>query len=191
MVGEGTVSGEIEQAPLGGAPVGEAPDGETPFGCDGLGGVLRRRWVELPDDYATLLAWERESWPINFPGEGFSEAEFRHTLRAGLRHHRMYLYELAGEQVGWLWLDLNSSPHGAHIRHVQVASTHWGQGIGVALVHDAIAIAREARRAVLTLNVTKSNLRAMCLYEGLGFTIERDNGDRQRMSRCLAGGAQG
>lgn len=157
------------------------------FAHGGRAGELQRRWAELPDDYATLLAWERESWPINFPGEGFSEAEFRQTLEAGLRHHRMYVYELDGELVGWLWLDLNSSPHGAHVRHVQVATSHWGWGIGAALVRDAITIAQGARRAVLTLNVTKSNLRAMRLYEAMGFEVERDNGDRQRMGLRLSG----
>jgi len=152
----------------------------VPFVEQGVARSLQRRWVELPADYDTLLGWERESWPINFPDEGFSETAFRSTLESGLRRHRLYLYELEGERVGWLWLDLNSSPHAAHVRHIQVASAHWGRGIGATLLRDAMTIAIASRRAVLTLNVTKTNWRAMRLYEALGFEVEQDDGRRQR-----------
>lgn len=141
----------------------------------------RRRWARLAQDYALLLAWERESWPINFPDEGFSEPEFRRSLEIGLRYHRVYIYELAGESIGWLWLDLNSSVEAAHIRHIQVDAAHWGRGLGVFLIQDAIRIARREGRSAVTLNVTKKNSRAVRLYKGQGFHVDRDNGSRQRM----------
>ena len=42
-------------------------------------------------------------------------------------------------------------------------------------------MARARGRRILTLMVTKSNDRAMALYRGLTFTVERDEGERQRM----------
>jgi len=142
--------------------------------------------VQLARDYATLLSLERESWPINFPGEEFSEVEFRHSLQTGLRFHRMYVYELDDEVVGWLWLDLDGKWDGAHIRHIQVARAYWGRGIGKALVREAVSLARDEGCNSLTLNVTKSNTRAMRLYAGLGFALDSDNGDRQRMRLSLS-----
>lgn len=141
------------------------------------------------DDYRALLALELESWPINFPGEAFSEGAFRQSLETGLRYHRMYVYEHEGRLVGWLWLDLNSSWDAVHIRHLQVAQGHWGQGRGTALLRDAIAESSEAGRIALTLNVTKANVRAMRLYASMGFEVDQDNGDRQRMRLRLQEGA--
>jgi ribosomal protein S18 acetylase RimI-like enzyme len=142
--------------------------------------VWARRQATM-GDYRALLALELASWSINFPGEPFSESAFRYSLEAGLRYHRMYVYEHDGQLIGWLWLDFNSSWDAVHIRHVQVAEPFWGRGGGASLLRDAIKESREAGRTAITLNVTKANLRAMHLYRAAGFVLDQDNGDRQRM----------
>lgn len=141
---------------------------------------MERRAADYQRDAERLLAMQRLSWGINFPGRGFREASFRMSLRAGIDHGDVFVYEDAGEVVGWLWLDRYQAGV-LHIRHVQVARERWGEGIGRQIMEDAIAIAvAEGRRAV-TLNVTKSNRRAVDLYTRLGFQVVADEGERQHM----------
>ncbi|MBN1400912.1 MAG: GNAT family N-acetyltransferase [Anaerolineae bacterium] len=142
---------------------------------------MDRRLVDVDRDYEQLLAMQRRSWEINFPGELFYEAAFMGSLRSSARRGQVYVYEMEGSLVGWLWLDLSPSHDHAHIRHIQVEEAYWGQGIGKAIVEDAIAICAQRRREEITLNVTKANERAMALYAGLGFVLDEDDGARQRM----------
>ena len=58
---------------------------------------------------------------------------------------------------------------------------HWGQGLGRAIMEDAIALCALQGYGAITLNVTKSNARAMALYAHLGFVLEEDNQERQFM----------
>jgi ribosomal protein S18 acetylase RimI-like enzyme len=145
------------------------------------GGDMKRREVDLERDYESLLEMQRSSWTINFPRYGFHEEAFLVSLRTGVRRGETYVYEEDGEMVGWLWLDTTSSAVSGHIRHIQVVDAHWGRGVGRRIMEDAIALCRAAGMRSLTLNVTKSNERAMRLYAGLGFTIMDQNQDRQRM----------
>ena len=142
--------------------------------------VLKRRPVDLDSDYPLLLAMQRLSWRINFPGTLFQEAAFLASLHAGHRRDLIYVYEMEGEIVGWLWLD-STSRNRVHIRHIQVRQSRWGQGLGRYLMEDAIRLCRRLGCRTLTLNVTKANERAMALYEHLGFDITEDYGERQRM----------
>ena len=142
---------------------------------------MQRRRVEWFRDYSELLAMQRLSWKINFGDNSLSEDAFRTSLRSAVRRNGVWVYEVDGELVGWLWLDVHSPLVGVHIRHVQVRKAHWGRGIGRRIVEDAIAICVERKHHKITLNVTKSNLRAMRLYAGLGFVVEEDRGARQSM----------
>ena len=142
--------------------------------------VLKRRPLDFERDYPLLLAMQQRSWRINFPGRMFQEATFLVSLRSGQRHNLVFVYEVDDQIVGWLWLD-QGSRRGAHIRHVQVRQSHWGQGLGRHLMEDAIRECKDAGFCALTLNVTKSNTRAMTLYQHLGFRVIEDHGERQRM----------
>jgi len=141
---------------------------------------MHRRLVELERDYDQLLAMQRQSFPINFPGRAFRPLSFDTALRSSVEYGEVYAYEVEGQLVGWLWLDWSDFGVG-HIRHIQVARAHWGQGYGRAIMEDAIRIVAEAGREAVTLNVTKSNKRAMALYTSLGFAVMEDYGDRQYM----------
>ena len=147
---------------------------------------MERRVVDLRRDYPALLALQRQSWGINFPGEPFVESAFRHALERSASSGNVYVYQEGQELVGWLWLDWRVGRERAHIRHLQVAEAYWGRGVGRELVEDAFRLARAKGRREITLNVTKSNERAMQLYASSGFVIKQDMGDRLYMGCNLA-----
>lgn len=146
---------------------------------------MERRMLDVERDYESLLDMQRLSWKINFPTLEFNEKSFHRSLRNAAHHEEVYVYEIDGEMVGWLWLDLRTPSAGGHIRHIQVKRSHWGQGIGYAIMEDAIALCRERDCPHITLNVTKSNVRAVTLYRGLGFEPVNDGGERMRMKLKL------
>jgi ribosomal protein S18 acetylase RimI-like enzyme len=146
--------------------------------------MMKRRAIDLGRDYGKLLAMYRRSWEINFAGSQFREPAFKSWIGSGALQDEIYVYELDGELVGWLWLDVTLR-RSAHIVHIQVEEDCWGQGLGRAIMEDAIALAVGAGRDVLTLAVTKSNARAMTLYRDLGFVVTEDDIERQRMKLDL------
>lgn len=141
---------------------------------------MNRRPMRYAQDVDTLLEMHRRSWEINFPGRRFDPWAFKASLESSASRDEVVIYEEGDAIVAWLWLAFPGRDT-AHIRHIQVAEDHWGQGIGRRVMLDAIAAARARGRRILTLMVTKSNERAMALYRGLTFTVERDEGERQRM----------
>jgi len=145
---------------------------------------MRRRLADLERDYEALLIMHRLSWRINFPGRRFEEWLFRAPVEHGIARHEMYVYDEGDTVIAWLWLAFPRRAVG-HVRHVQVAAERWGQGIGRKVMHDAICLCRERGCRTLTLVVTKSNTRAVALYESLGFVMTRDEGQRQRMALDL------
>jgi ribosomal protein S18 acetylase RimI-like enzyme len=152
---------------------------------------MERRTVDLRTDYATLAAMQRTSWDINFPGEPYVEGAFRHSLERAVSSDDVMVYLEGQELVGWLWLDWRVGRERAHIRHLQVAQAFWGRGYGGYLVREAFRMARNKGRSEITLNVTKSNERAMRLYAGHGFVVKHDLGERLHMHRDLAADGQG
>lgn len=147
---------------------------------------MNRRLVDFERDYVTLLEMHRRSWIINFPGEPFYEDAFRVSLRSDVRQGQVYAYEDDEGLIGWLWLDIDPRRRAAHIKHIQVVEARWGQGFGRQIVEDAIDLAEHAGCRILTLNVTKSNARAMSLYASLGFEVAQDQDARQRMRLMLS-----
>ena len=145
---------------------------------------MRRRPFDLMRDYNQVLAMHRVSWPLNFPGSPFSEPAFRSALAKGQRRGGIYVYEQAGQLLGWLWLDFGVTRE-VHVRQIQVDEAHWGQGVGRQIMEDAMTLCVARGYRVMTLTVTKSNARALALYTGLGFTLTQDDGDRQQMRLVL------
>jgi len=146
---------------------------------------MERRGIKLPNDLEPLVALQKESWRINFPDLSFDEQIFKDVLERALRKELIYIYTEKEQIIAWLWLDLTQTVRTGHIRHLQVVRTHWGRGLGKRLLSDAIEISRERGKRWLTLNVTKSNERAMALYVHAGFQVVTDYGDRQFMRLAL------
>ena len=101
---------------------------------------MKRRSAELETDYPLLLAMQKVSWDINFPDREFYEHIFYTSLATAVRRGDVFVYEIDGRIVGWLWLDW-STPRTCHIRHIQVHEDYWGQGLGRAILDDAMALA--------------------------------------------------
>jgi GNAT superfamily N-acetyltransferase len=140
------------------------------------------RRVDLDRDYDLLAELQAQSWEINFPGELFVEPLFRDAVQHGLRNNDdLWAYIDEGEFVGWIWLQWLMGGRRVHIRHIQVVETHWGNGYGKRMIGDAIHWALERRCTTMSLNVTRSNERAMRLYASLGFEASRAMGPRQEM----------
>jgi ribosomal protein S18 acetylase RimI-like enzyme len=146
---------------------------------------MERRALDMGRDYPSLLSMYRLSWGINFPGAEFHEPAFRSWVASGALRDEITVYEIEGQLVGWLWLDL-SSRHVGHVVHVQVERGLWGQGLGREIMEDAIAQCLESGCKVLTLAVTKTNGRALALYRSLGFAVVEDEAGRQKMKLELA-----
>lgn len=140
------------------------------------------RRVDLDRDYDLLADLQAQSWDINFPGELFVEPAFRDAVEHGLRNNDDLWAYIEGDQfVGWIWLQWMMGGRRVHIRHIQVVGEHWGKGYGRRMLCDAIRWALEKRCTTMSLNVTRSNERAMRLYAGLGFRASRTMGSRQEM----------
>ena len=135
----------------------------------------------VPEDAATLVALgatvgrEPEAWLLNSDGWR-SVGEERRYIRALKRHPdaAVYVAEDDGAIVGRL--SVARDPHSAS-RHVadlglMVASSHRRQGIGRALLDQAVAWARDAGVRKLELHVFPWNEPAIRLYEQYGFTRE-------------------
>ena len=146
---------------------------------------MKRRAVDIQRDYDQLLSMQRVNWGINFPRREGAMGRGTPQHCSAAERGAVYIYEQQGTLIGWLWLDF-SRPGAGHIRHLQVAKPHWGKGIGRRVMEDAIDLCADRECGTVTLTVTKSNVRAMALYEHLGFVMVEDLGERQRMALDLS-----
>jgi len=81
--------------------------------------------------------------------------------------------ELDGEPAGnvAVWTLTGRNRHVAWLG-IGVRRKHWGKGVGSALMHEAIRLAKELGCRRLMLGTTEGNERAIRLYKKFGFEIE-------------------
>ena len=134
-----------------------------------------------PEDAATLVALgssvgrEPEAWLLNVDGWR-SVGEERRYLRALKRHPDAAVFVADDDGAIVARLSIARDPHSAS-RHVadlglMVAASHRRQGIGRALLEQAVAWARDAGIVKLELHVFPWNEPAIRLYEEFGFERE-------------------
>jgi ribosomal-protein-alanine N-acetyltransferase len=132
-----------------------------------------------PGDVSTVLAIEIESNPLPW-----KEADFLAFLPTSALSVAPGVEAPPGQQKkGWVCVDpavrgfacvvgvqpQDGSPGEAELQSIAVAKKFWGQGMGAALLQEAIAWTRAAGHRVLHLEVRESNERALALYRRLGF----------------------
>ena len=140
--------------------------------------VVRRATAR---DAAALVALgqevsaEPEGWLIT-TGEWRGVSDERRYLRAVRRspHAAVFVAEGAGGIVGRLSLARDTHPGSPHVADLglMVAAGYRRQGVGRALLAQAVAWAREVQIRKLELHVFPHNEPAIRLYEQFGFVRE-------------------
>jgi RimJ/RimL family protein N-acetyltransferase len=144
-----------------------------------------------PSDAQSLVSLARrvgsepEGWLIT-RNSWRSAGEERRYLRALRRHEGAAVYvaeDADGEIVGRLSIARDLHPASPHVADLglMVARGHRRQGIGRALLEQAVRWAREAGVSKLELHVFPHNGPAIALYERFGFVRE---GYRRAHYRC-------
>ena len=127
--------------------------------------------VSLAEDVAS----EPEGWLIT-NGEWRTAADERRYLKALKRYSdaAVFVAEGADGIVGRLSLGRDPHPASRHVADLglMVAAGHRRQGIGRALLEQAVAWAAEVGVRKLELHVVPHNEGAIALYESFGFRRE-------------------
>ena len=131
-------------------------------------------------ELAGAVASEPEGWLIS-DGAWRTPGEERRFLRALRRRDdaAVFIAELSehmgtGVIVGRLSLGRDPHPASRHVADLglMVSAAHRRQGIGVALLDEAVAWARDVGVRKLELHVFPHNEAAIALYERFGFRRE-------------------
>ena len=97
--------------------------------------------------------------------------------------NRIYIAE-DNEVRAFLSIEVYHEPQAyLYLDDFSVTAAYRGSGIGTKLMQSAEAYAREIGIPAIVLHVEKNNESAFRFYEGLGYTIFRDDGDRYLLSK--------
>ena len=132
-----------------------------------------------PADAAALLDYMKqagsESDNLSFGPEGLSfsveqEAAILESIKANPRSIMLLAFD-GSEIVGNASIHGSSRPRFSHRYElaITVRKSHWGRGIGTALMVRLIAFAKEIGAEVVSLEVRSDNDRAIALYRKFGF----------------------
>jgi RimJ/RimL family protein N-acetyltransferase len=155
-----------------------SPAAGTPAGDPGF--QVRRGEA---GDAAAFLAYLRrmggETGFVSFGAEGIEltvEEEAAHIAKTNARDNAVFLLAMAGgEIVGGLTFSAGTRPRLRHSGEfgVSVLREWWGRGVARALLEAMLAWARESGVVrKINLRVRADNVRAIALYERLGFVRE-------------------
>lgn len=123
---------------------------------------IKLRLMEY-SDISAVAALEREC---------FSDAWSENMIREELCNEfcDMYVAEEDGRVAGYAGVQIILDE--GYITNVAVSAASRRRGIGRALVERLVKTARERSLAFITLEVRRSNLAAISLYESFGFKLE-------------------
>ena len=126
-------------------------------------------------ELAESVGREEGRWILG-TGPWRSVSDERRYLRSIQRYPdaAVVVAEDAGRIVGRLSLSRDPHPASRHVADLglMVAESHRRQGVGTALLEEAVAWARSARVSKLELHVFPWNAPALGLYEAFGFVQE-------------------
>lgn len=113
--------------------------------------------------------WTKENLAADLPGK------WQHSLIAYVDSN------ISGYAIA------SRTTEGIHLHHIVIAASLRSLGLGrILIARIAIKAAQEGAR-IMTLKVYKTNTRAICLYESLGFrTVDNDRPDLQKMFANLS-----
>jgi len=151
-------------------------------GSDRRGAALRVRHVVSGDARTSLRLMQRllgeTAFMLRTPAEhgGTSDDEVRFIRQLAESPNSAYLMaEVEGRAAGLMILSGGSLRRLCHVVYLGmgVLSSHWGTGVGSALMTSAQQCARATRLVRrVSLQVYATNHRAIALYEKFGFVLE-------------------
>jgi len=133
--------------------------------------------AETPDGYRFRLAKEKDLKPLYktfFLGRRLMEfnAYFQRQLARQEREQSFWLVvESATGMVGSAQCTIY--PHGTELANLIVVPDHQNRGIGSAMIHILIELARHVGQTDIEIGVSADNQRAYRLYCRLGFVEDR------------------
>jgi ribosomal protein S18 acetylase RimI-like enzyme len=142
----------------------------------------------------TVPAYAAEGARATGMSEGEALAEARHQFESllpdGVRtkgQHFKRVRDGAGAEVGLLWYaaQLDASPSCLFLYDVVVAEARRGQGLGTACMRWLETEARRLGAEQVALHVFTHNVRAVDLYERLGFVVTLRGEGGMRMAKVV------
>ena len=126
---------------------------------------MREIRLALLSDIPSILEIERDRFPSSF----YSQRIYESALRSD--SEMVLICEEEGAIIGFLYLSYSLEE--AEINHVAVKKAFEGKGIASSLMRKAEKMLYEKEVKTMLLEVRKSNLRAINLYECLGYKYYR------------------
>lgn len=124
-------------------------------------------------DYMKQIGGESDNLSFGSEGLSFTVEQEEAILDSICKNpHSLMLLAFDGEEiVGNASINGSSHPRFSHRYNlaITVRKSHWGQGIGTALMERLIAFAKETGAEVVSLEVRSDNDRAIALYRKFGF----------------------
>ncbi|MEN3008175.1 GNAT family N-acetyltransferase [Pseudothermotoga sp.] len=149
------------------------------------------RWVRL-SDAPQLVVFKKtvtseSPFLITYPDEVEDVFEARRFISIYLTDDRriFLVAEQGGQIVGMITLAGSAKRKVLHKAElgISVRKSHWGKGIGSALMSEALKIAKQKGFKKIQLEVMENNERAIKLYQKFGFEIE----GRKKKAVCMDG----
>ncbi len=126
-----------------------------------------------PEDEAFLLALRRDTMNEHLLRAGEATDDDSHLARLRLNYAHACVVELRGQPVGLLKLVREAGPRGWYLNQIQLLPALHGQGLGEALLRQAMRAAGAAGVG-LHLSVLRGNP-ALRLYQRVGFVEYRSD----------------
>jgi putative acetyltransferase len=116
------------------------------------------------EDFETAIEIWMHAWQTSMPEIAFAKrvewwrARWEHDL---VPNNSITIAEAGGNSVGFVVID----PNTGWLDQLAVHPSHWGNGIAKALLEEA----KRVSPSLIRLDVNQTNVRAISLYERLGF----------------------
>jgi len=143
--------------------------------------TLRFRSLLIEDAGWITECWNDPQFARYWEPYPRSEHEVKKFLKKALEvyHEKCIVAEFDGEPAG----SVSVGPETGRCQHVAelgifVRRKFWGEGVGSALMREAIRLAKQLGIRQLVLDTTEGNERAIKLYKKFGFEIEAYQTDR-------------
>lgn len=135
---------------------------------------MKREWVSKMTIKTRLMTRDDIDDVVKISGESFSTTEGWNSssLEHELINHLSHCFVITKDNsicgFATMWIVYGE----ANINSIAIAKDYRDQGLGSILIKDMMQYCIENKTNIMTLEVRGSNLRALHVYEKLGFVVE-------------------